>query len=190
MAAGDPEAISEFASAILSLKDAIESNTSAQLATDDALRLTARNAQFSPYENGLTAEAAVYMRTQVETPDFTADDKASLERSLKLAEAGYAQAVLSSDPEAINEFGAAVLSLRASLKSLEEATSENTNALAEAMNSLAEEVKKQNQFAQSVVAVTGAQLAGAVASLMNGEIVGTGLRGRNATAGAGSVVRM
>lgn len=190
VAAGDPEAISEFASAILSLKDAIESNTSAQLATDDALRLTARNAQFSPYENGLTAEAAVYMRTQVETPDFTADDKASLERSLKLAEAGYAQAVLSSDPEAINEFGAAVLSLRASLKSLEEATSENTNALAEAMNSLAEEVKKQNQFAQSVVAVTGAQLAGAVASLMNGEIVGTGLRGRNATAGAGSVVRM
>lgn len=63
-------------------------------------------------------------------------------------------------------------------------------ALAAALASLQAEIKRQNDFAESVTAKTGLEVSRALADLMNGQIVGYGLRGRNATAGAGAVVRM
>lgn len=68
-------------------------------------------------------------------------------------------------------------------------SSDDAGQLADALRSLQASIDQQNAYAESVTAVTGREVARALADLLNGEIVGVGLRGRNATAGAGTVTR-
>jgi len=82
-----------------------------------------------------------------------------------------------------------LLALRGDLKDLTDAISGSTADTTAALQSLQASIDKQNAYAESVTAVTGREVSRALADLMNGELVGVGLRGRNATAGAGSVTR-
>lgn len=63
------------------------------------------------------------------------------------------------------------------------------DAAAAAIKDLKASIDQQNAFASSVTAITGAQVARALADFMSGQIVGVDLQGRAQTAGAGTVVR-
>jgi hypothetical protein len=56
------------------------------------------------------------------------------------------------------------------------------------LDALTAEMKRQNDFADSVVAVSSREAVRMVADMVSGEVVGRGLQGRRMTAGTGTGV--
>lgn len=104
-------------------------------------------------------------------------DLAVIRTQLAQSEKDYRDALARGDMEAIKEFGAVVLSLRDSVKSLEAAASADQEAISDALARFTEELKLQNDLAASQVGIENSELVKALADILSGQIVGRGLRG-------------
>jgi hypothetical protein len=132
--------------------------------------------------------------SQVDTPDDTADDLAwskgvqgFWERRLAARRAAGASG------EELTQLAGNVLSARqaaAGLDTQRQSEEQSRRELTEALKALADETKRQNDFAESVSKVTGAQALRALADIVSGQMVGANYNGRALTASAGSVVRL
>lgn len=148
---------------------------------DSTLRYSVQNEQ-------ITAAETAQVIAQVDTPGDTSDDIAALNSELSAATAAYQAARASGDTDAIKQYGQEIIGLRGSIESLTQATQSQTAAL-QAANDLLRQQLDASLRAQAIAESKAGTLAGALVDYLNGQIVGTGLRGRNATAGSGSVVR-
>lgn len=166
-------------------------------ATEALVRLSQAQADYGtlqqeaarqPFRDGISGLDDDLIRAMVDSPDDKADDLAVVRAQLAQAEAGYQSAIANADAEGIKEFGQNVLSLRESVKSLEEATTANQDAIAEALKGFTDELKRQNDLASSQVGIQNSQLVKALADILSGQIVGVGLQGRTGTAGVGGTV--
>ncbi len=166
-------------------------------ATEALVRLSQAQADYGtlqqeaarqPFRDGISGLDDDLIRAMVDSPDDRADDLAVVRAQLAQAEAGYQSAIANADTEGIKEFGQNVLSLRESVKSLEDATTANQDAIAEALKGFTDELKRQNDLASSQVGIQNSQLVKALADILSGQIVGVGLQGRTGTAGVGGTV--
>jgi murein DD-endopeptidase MepM/ murein hydrolase activator NlpD len=130
---------------------------------------------------------AQLIMNQVDTPNDTTDDRATVTEKLGIAEGKYREAKAAGDTEGIKKWGAAVLSLRGDLQSLTDSVAE-ANRLAQVRVDLDKQLV-DNQLKILAMAKQGPEILAAVVAAVSGGIGGkTGL-GFQSVGVAGSVAR-
>lgn len=122
--------------------------------------------------------------------DTLDDDLAALRTLEGLAQQQLDAALLTADPRDDIEAAGLLRGIRDQIKGLDDTIARQQEAERERLQilkQLGDELKRQNDFAASVVAITGREAVRALADMISGEIVGRGIVPRAATAGHGSV---
>lgn len=122
---------------------------------------------------------------QAELTADIGDDTAALANLVAFRERDYAAAVASGDPRRVAQAARDLKAARDQQGNLLDVMKQ----LADAIKAQTEEVKRQNDFADSVAAVGMKEAMRALADVVSGQIVGVGYQGRSQLAGSGSAVR-
>lgn len=136
-------------------------------ATSD-LAKTQRDAIVQGFQTQLTAGEAALTIAKVRTPGDLSDDLQALTGELNTATAAFNDAVARNDPEAINEFGGQVLSLRDAITQLNGSIEQNTQALLDLQKQQTANYQNLYNVSQSNYGI----LAKAIADVASGQIGG------------------
>lgn len=128
------------------------------------------------------------LQAKVNTPKDTSDDLAILQQQLGIATSLYEQAQATGRADLIEQWGNIVLGLRDDIKTLSEATEDNTQALQAQLDALKEQNENLRRAA-ATAAASASSFAGSLADIISGQIVGFGVNPRAATAGSGALTR-
>jgi hypothetical protein len=128
------------------------------------------------------------LQAKVNTPKDTSDDLAILQQQLGIATSLYEQAQATGRADLIEQWGNIVLGLRDDIKTLSEATEDNTQALQAQLDALKEQNENLRRAA-ATAAASASSFAGSLADMVSGQIVGFGVNPRAATAGSGALSR-
>lgn len=119
----------------------------------------------------------------------TADDLAALKNLEGIALGQLDAALKTADPRDDIDAANLLRGIQDQIRSLTESINTGEAERTRVLDQLGQELKRMNDFALSVVAVTGREAVRALADLISGEIVGRGVVPRAATAGHGTVAR-
>lgn len=128
------------------------------------------------------------LQAKVNTPKDTSDDLAILQQQLGVATSLYDLAQAAGRDDLIEQWGNIVLGLRDDIKTLSEATEDNTQALQAQLDALKEQNENLRRAA-ATAAASASSFAGSLADMVSGQIVGFGVNPRAATAGSGALSR-
>lgn len=183
--AGNREAIRSIQDQINEVDDAIADAqaTTAELqrAHASALQAEQRQARF---------DAVDVQLARAELTEGSDDDVAATGELIRLREQELAEAEASGDNAQIADAIRALKGAQDAMNALNQEAqrrAEEERERLRILDQLGKELKRQNDFAESVTAITGREAVRALADMISGEIVGRGIVPRQATAGFGSV---